>query len=174
LLLLCLNTFGLITVYKILQIRAKKVAEVAIRKASAKFVVFEDIQKDNSVKWEDKDEFSYKGKMYDVAKEEIKNGKHLYLCYDDVAEACICQKIDAVVNAQLGNEKDPSGNVVFHLMIMLCQVFIPADPYNCITPEVNTHHHFTYGQYACYYSSSYTHITAPPPKMVWSAVTLFN
>ena len=154
--------------------RAKNNAEVAIRKASEKFVVFEDIQKDNSVKWEDENEFSYRGKMYDVAKEEIKNGRRIYLCYDDVAEACIYQKIDAVVNAQLGNEKDPSGNVVFHLMIMLSQVFIPVDKVSVIRNSFHEKMLVSVFSYFSHSSNCVLEIPLPPPRAMAYSLAISN
>jgi hypothetical protein len=55
-------------------------------------------------------EFRYKGKMYDVVRAEMRNGKPVYLCLGDEKESSLFSLLDEAVNGQLDGKSDHSNS----------------------------------------------------------------
>jgi len=163
--LLCLNSIGLYPIFKLIQLRAKELAKNIVRQGiTSDLIVFANLTENDQVKWEEEGkEFSYKGDRYDVVKVEEEEGNTLYYCYSDKKETRIANNIDDLINKQMAGNKDLSHNIVFHLMMMMAQVFIPTETYSVKPAFINDDPRITAHTFGAHYPACYIDIPIPPP-----------
>lgn len=107
----------------------------------------------------EEDELELKGKMYDVARVEVKEGIYFVYALHDGAEDNLLGFLDEVLKRSSSDKKP----VPSQLLSFITWVYLPVHnnfTFSCETTSVHTY------SYQNYYSSIVSAIDAPPPKLV--------
>ena len=96
-------------------------------------------------------------------KVEQEEGNTLFYCYNDKKEARIAADIDNIIYKQMTGNKDVSQNVMLHLMMMMAQVFMPAEPFSLKNLHTNEHIQFAHRCVTSHYPGCCIEIPIPPP-----------
>ncbi len=166
LVVLGLSIFGVYPVLKVMQYHAEVCMEDSLKQnlPASKLTVFENAADNKQVEWERADkEFRYKGSMYDVVRVEKKNGKQIYYCLSDVAEAQVYTLIQKLVNVQLGSDTPLHSNVQ-KILKLFVQVFMPCERYRYDVANVKESICLFYPTQDSNYSCCFISNTAPPPR----------
>jgi hypothetical protein len=114
-----------------------------------------------SLKWLKEDEFSYKGELYDVVKNEIgKNGKIYLYCFNDTKERRLTAHFEKQLNRQIENDLSNQKNEQ-KLNNILLKDYCAPENIKIIAENVLEIKFF---EYTPYFVSIQSDELVPPPK----------
>lgn len=114
-----------------------------------------------SPEWEDDNEFSLDGKMYDVIEKREENGKLYVRCISDEREMELIKKYQEVLEKQFGNKaKKRSASL---LKILATPFTIPS---TFISASFSTIIHHEYPVVHCSIPAASREVITPPPRFL--------
>lgn len=112
--------------------------------------------------WQEKNEFSYKGKMYDVVFANSENDScHIYWCIEDHEETNLYAGLNELVNRTIETDRT-SGQSAKRLFKFLSELFLPEQTivFSLHSPLQLPHHILPHSPY----HSPWIDLFQPPPK----------
>lgn len=110
--------------------------------------------------WYDKNEFRYRGKMYDIVRQEINiNGEIIYYCINDSQEEALFENLDQLVENEIHQQNQNHQKVKVKPVIDLFY-------YKCITLRCLDEEIFFFNYPLMKHCSNIPDTPAPPPWIV--------
>lgn len=114
-----------------------------------------------SPEWEDDNEFSLGGKMYDVIEKRAENGKLFVRCISDEKEMELIKQYQEVLEKQFGNSaKKRSASL---LKLLSTPFTIPS---TFIAASINVILHNEYPVFHCNLQVTCKEVITPPPRII--------
>ena len=136
----------------------KEQLESGIQQTSLELI----IQEDNDLTWqEDGKEFYINGRLYDVARKEIQNGRTLLYCLPDINEQDLVQDLSSFLKA--GTESNNDGKATHYtLKFQLNDYILHAVEKNIFSTDVLLK---VFPSYSKAISSMPSEVEGPPPRV---------
>lgn len=154
---------GEFVVFKIRQASIKREIKRQIKRSVPKeelYTIIVTQSNENELVWKEKNEFVYRGSMYDIVTKETSNDTTTYYCINDLQEEHLFAHLNELVKNKTGN-KNPIGKIVDNLVKLFSAVDFKTDNV----------YHFTYNSPSdfctCFilgYVSPIISISSPPPQ----------
>jgi hypothetical protein len=122
----------------------------------------------SEIKWREKDEFRYKGEMYDVVRSGTGgNGITYYYCIDDKAETQLYRKMEKLIENTVNN-RDNSAMGKTYLIKLYQSVYSLVSNRFVILLQPSDIASF---ESINLYQSQYSDVDLPPPKFIFTQIT---
>ncbi len=161
-----LNLLGPIVIFKTQQYEARREAIQQMKKGNSGAGMTQIfIKKENlkSLLWMRDSEFRYRGKMYDVIREQQDvKGNVVYYCYDDSLESFLYKRLHKHVRNSKKNKKTRNASVKVTFKY-LPKKNVYSIVKNC---EFLKQRNPSFFNYTFFYNSPTLEISGPPPKLV--------
>lgn len=114
------------------------------------------------LEWENKHEFQYKGKMYDIVSQEIIGNKITYYCWLDKEETALNAKLDNLLELALsGNQSKKSKEYQLEIFLksMIYQITVVTSNNFKTSKDIDI----------CYidsFDNIYLNVSSPPPEVM--------
>jgi hypothetical protein len=173
LIIFAFDIIGYLVIYDIQRWRIKYTIKEQIRhelpNESLTLIVDSGLDK-VAIDWREKNEFEFKGDMYDVVRTIIKKNVTYYYCIADRAETLLNKQVDQIVNIKL-NDKVKTSKGLTHL-IKIIEIVFCHNIYN-FTFLLQSEKALSQIPYYNYHSP-YIEIYSPPPEINQQVFSHFN
>lgn len=114
----------------------------------------------HGIKWVEKNEFIFEGKMYDVVRVKKINNEEWFYCFEDIKETALVERLDNLQKGLANNPVDKnSTNLLVHLLTTPLEIQTFRTITNCVSKD------FELVQYVFKMKVWSSSPISPPPKV---------
>lgn len=163
---LIFHLFGYFAVFKVMQQNVKKQIKTSIKQGipqeklhSFRFPADKELQKKMGIRWHEKKEFSYKGKMYDIVYKLQDGNFIIYKCVNDTQEEALFAGLGIQIKNTL--HSDPTKSKTLNILQKFNLLYYTQNQLKIKNSVKETQISFTYKP-LFYYNLSQEVLTPPP------------